>query len=653
MQKSRKVGYILAFFLGALGLHAFYYRKYIRGIIYILITLVTNPIPMMIMGWIDMFFIKKWNAEITEEKKDLSVSSKDLDGNILSMGEEQLKETVNDSSSTKNDNDANYKSDNSIFYNEEINTMEKYAHIKTPEFILDGLQQNLISNHTSKRGVSISVETHESSFIQDSFEYRDVYINEEVREIPLQKYWTTFRQLNERQFNWYFYWRTQVLQQRYLETDLSYIILFVYELINYSFNHHAAFNVSMMETLYEQYKMIQPKLGNYLPKWTADMLYELGEPELAKDWDTSSEEETPHLYQALEEKYPLQDISMNTWNKYIKYGRKSAYFNENRAKVYKVYKESIGLLERYYEEKNESLITNWFEVKEIREVRDIFKSAVMGRSYDSLHVPVKYYLASENLKEQTTALMKYSENIAREKNEISYRVKVKENTLPDELYEEIRQHFFSVSTQFKKNNKENVDSQERFKVVQDIKIEEPETAIPESPDTITEPEKDETVSTETFFDMTHIDALSEQTENLAAMFDHEEESEDNEFLHDKQETPPSVESEPDFHASFMVDEVEEEDYIDLIAALEEQEKRFISLFSERTNRMVGSEDATAFAKQSGVMLGVLLSELNYKSNEYLGDVLIESSNDHYQLSEEFAIIIDKLEEGAFYENQKT
>jgi TM2 domain-containing membrane protein YozV len=59
--KSKPVGYLLAFFLGGLGGHAFYYRRYVRGVLYLILCWTYIPI---ILGWIDMLFINKWHKKL-------------------------------------------------------------------------------------------------------------------------------------------------------------------------------------------------------------------------------------------------------------------------------------------------------------------------------------------------------------------------------------------------------------------------------------------------------------------------------------------------------------------------------------------------------------------------------------------------------------
>lgn len=50
--------------------------------------------------------------------------------------------------------------------------------------------------------------------------------------VPFKSYWPTYGHMTGAQSRWYFFWRDEVRQGRYPKTDLSYIFLHVYELIN-------------------------------------------------------------------------------------------------------------------------------------------------------------------------------------------------------------------------------------------------------------------------------------------------------------------------------------------------------------------------------------------------------------------------------------
>lgn len=629
LQRNKTFGYLLAFFLGVLGIHAIYYKKYLRGVIYATISLAITPIAplVMIMGWIDMFFIKKWHEELeTSEKQTDSKQSQPTKKAKEKIKQPKIEKATKDS----------------FFYTEEEHILNKYAHLSTPKYISEGVDSSLSSEY----GISVSITTNDTRFIKDSYNYRRKYRNKATREIPLQVYWTTFDSLNERQFNWYLYWRTQALNKNYIDVDLSYIILFVYELMNYSFNSNAAFNVSMMETLYEEYHEREPKLNNYLPQWIADMLYELNEVELAEKWAPPSIEEIPKLYTILKEEYPLEEVSMNTWNTYIKYGRKSAFFEENRARVYNVFKKNMGFLEKYYEMKNESLIDHWFEVKEDRRVHYLFRSAVIGREVDAIHVPIINIHATDILIEEVTALMKYSENVTREMNGISSRIKVNEEVLPESLKKTIKGNYLTERKTEKSKHDKTPDNEGRFKVVKyhSNTGTEKEGQIPKPS---LEVKDKETPDLNNFFDSSRIEDLRTQTDDLVDIFSSEEGVK--EVLGDNF-TKTFTEPTTDIHALFSADDIEDNDYMDFISALNEQEENFIKLFSDSDDLKISNFEATKFIQQYNSMLGVFLSELNNKANECLGDVIIDTTDEEIVFNEEFVTVIKMLEEGVVNEN---
>jgi TM2 domain-containing membrane protein YozV len=64
--KSKTVGYLLALLLGGLGIHHFYYRNYVRGVLYLLFCWTYVPI---FLGWFDLIFIHKWTNRINNQQQ--------------------------------------------------------------------------------------------------------------------------------------------------------------------------------------------------------------------------------------------------------------------------------------------------------------------------------------------------------------------------------------------------------------------------------------------------------------------------------------------------------------------------------------------------------------------------------------------------------
>jgi hypothetical protein len=88
--------------------------------------------------------------------------------------------------------------------------------------------------------------------------------------VPFQCYWPTYTSMTEQQLRWYLFWRGQVRDAKYPNTDLSYIFLHVYELINNVGVRNADDGYERLRNLWLGYRGQYPKLDRYLVDWLAD-----------------------------------------------------------------------------------------------------------------------------------------------------------------------------------------------------------------------------------------------------------------------------------------------------------------------------------------------------------------------------------------------
>lgn len=75
------------------------------------------------------------------------------------------------------------------------------------------------------------------------------------------------------QTKWYFYWRNEVRNGRYPETDLSYIFLHIYELINGVGWDTPQNGYEQLSGLWEAYRDTFKRLDHYLGGWIADFSF--------------------------------------------------------------------------------------------------------------------------------------------------------------------------------------------------------------------------------------------------------------------------------------------------------------------------------------------------------------------------------------------
>lgn len=97
-------------------------------------------------------------------------------------------------------------------------------------------------------------------------------VGPEVPFVPFMSYWPTYGAMTNAQKKWYLYWRGEVRRQRYPETDLSYIFLYVYELINGIGWEDPMQGCKALRNVWEAYRRRYLKLDVYVAVWLADFI---------------------------------------------------------------------------------------------------------------------------------------------------------------------------------------------------------------------------------------------------------------------------------------------------------------------------------------------------------------------------------------------
>lgn len=88
--------------------------------------------------------------------------------------------------------------------------------------------------------------------------------------VPFMSYWPTYDAMTAAQRRWYFYWRGQVRDGNAIDTDLSYIFVHVYELVNRIGVASARDGYERLWLLWMGYRERFPKLDFYLADWLMD-----------------------------------------------------------------------------------------------------------------------------------------------------------------------------------------------------------------------------------------------------------------------------------------------------------------------------------------------------------------------------------------------
>ncbi len=101
--------------------------------------------------------------------------------------------------------------------------------------------------------------------------------------VPFFSYIPQYSQLNSYQSNFYFYFREKARSGEYIRTDFSYLLLYIYEIINLSADsEHREDDLLELCNLLIAYRTYYPALDKYMAEWICDfcLLYTLPLPEI-------------------------------------------------------------------------------------------------------------------------------------------------------------------------------------------------------------------------------------------------------------------------------------------------------------------------------------------------------------------------------------
>lgn len=99
---------------------------------------------------------------------------------------------------------------------------------------------------------------------------------EYVEFVPFQTYWPTYEQMTPPQLRWYKYWREEVRAGRYPDTDLSYLFVYLYELIHGFGWSTPVQGAGLIKQAWLGYRERYPKLDGYVREWLYDFAVVFG-----------------------------------------------------------------------------------------------------------------------------------------------------------------------------------------------------------------------------------------------------------------------------------------------------------------------------------------------------------------------------------------
>ncbi|WP_052676056.1 TerB N-terminal domain-containing protein [Paenibacillus sp. IHBB 10380] len=240
--------------------------------------------------------------------------------------------------------------------------------------------------------------------------------------VPYMNYWPTYDSMTAVQSKWYFYWRGAVRRGEYPDTDLSYIFLYVYELINGVGWSDAVDGYHLMVAVWVAYRERHLKLNDYLINWIADYV-------LVHQLDVSLDIFDDVLHQLSGDLLEIEmarrfnadplDIPFPLMRKLSDYDiSKSKFYNEGGSALFEEYAPKVLTLVDSYvlKQQNMRLINIFYPGLPLEKERFVFRSAMYDDSLFGGTITVHLTRISEHmpLREFMTQLVRVIENKLRE-----------------------------------------------------------------------------------------------------------------------------------------------------------------------------------------------------------------------------------------------
>ncbi|GIP23170.1 TerB N-terminal domain-containing protein [Paenibacillus sp. J22TS3] len=292
---------------------------------------------------------------------------------------------------------------------------------------------NTFSNLGITRNVSIENETREQRFTNQAKVLAD-RIGDPAPFVPFMCYWPTYNDMTDPQQQWYFFWRSEVRNNRFPQTDLSYIFLHVYELINGVGWTEPISGLTQLIRLLTHYGGTFHQLQNYLFEWIFDftLIHDLA---LEADHLTSLEREPERLPgefldMLLLSKFresPLQ-ISMDMLLTLSDYDMKRSRFFQGEGKVDLEYyiPRIMAVVDAYVTKMSSMRLIDLFSPEtEQRTQRYLFRSAIYDSTLSGFTISVSRLPVRNHapLRQYITQVLKFAENRLRKQLGFKGRLK--------------------------------------------------------------------------------------------------------------------------------------------------------------------------------------------------------------------------------------
>lgn len=282
---------------------------------------------------------------------------------------------------------------------------------------------------------TINYEDSKTGFLKNAQKLR----NKEgslASHVPFKCYWPTYGDMDGPQQEWYFYWRSQARRGNYLPTDLSYIFVHTYEILNLVETPDPVQAANRIRTIWLAYRPTYSNLDRYLPDWGGDLLaVKAGGSQALAWWEELLSVEglaiPDPIVNIIVEKAirtnGLDKLPYRIWSLLSDYQPRNKFYQKHNTDqlVDRAYEKAIRVANDFYMATTKKSLVDHFVSERIHNYdKQVFTSALIGFPYPSVvHLASgRDYAGSSRLADNITSIMKYAENILRKQLKFSAKL---------------------------------------------------------------------------------------------------------------------------------------------------------------------------------------------------------------------------------------
>jgi hypothetical protein len=301
-------------------------------------------------------------------------------------------------------------------------------------------------------GIAITYEDSRSIFLKDAQKFKSVE-GDIASPATFVHYWPTYRDMNPMQQRWYFYWRTQARRGNYLPTDLSYIFVHIYEILNLVEISDPVQAADRIRALWQAYRKTYAKLDRFLPEWGGDLLALKANGTYALAWwesliDVEGLALPDPVLNVIVEKAirtnGTDKLPYKIWALLSDYQPRNKFYQAHNInhQIDVAYEKAIKVANSFYfRTSHKSLIDQFVSDQIYPYEKNAFTSALIARSDQKVIrlASGRDYAGSAQLSNAITSIMKYAENLLRK--QLKFSAKLSGVELHEKLAKELDKAF--------------------------------------------------------------------------------------------------------------------------------------------------------------------------------------------------------------------